>query len=595
MSIAAGAERLMPIVHWLRRYDRSFLVRDLVGALIVSFMFIPQSLAYAFLAGLPVEAGLYASVLPLMGYALLGTSRFLAIGPVAIISLLTASALEPLAAAGSPEYQALALSLALLSGLMLVAMGLFRMGFLSNFLSYPVVSGFVTASAVLIAASQFKSIIGVEARGSTLLELLPQLAKAAPRFHMPTAIIGLSAIVFLTGVRNYLAPLLARLGLSPATAKVVARMGPLAAAAASLLAVLAFQLETQGVKTVGTLPSGLPRLTVPSFNLADLRLLLFPAILISLIGFVESVSVAQTFAAKHREAIRPNSELTGLGAANLIAAFCGAFPVSGGFSRSVVNYDAGVQTPLAAIYTGIGMGLVVTFLAPFIAHVPQAVLAATIIVAVMSLADLRILAETWSYSRADFAAAAVTIAITLAEGVEIGVLCGVLLSIALFLYRTSRPHMAVVGLVPSTQHFRNIKNYEVLTSPHILSVRVDESLYFANARYLEERLTELLVQHPKVKHLVLICSAVNDIDASALESLEALTDRMRDMGVTFHLSEVKKPVMDRLRHSHFLDRLTGQVFLSHYHAISELDPQLVKLAEGERTRTEERTLSGLAT
>jgi sulfate permease, SulP family len=578
MRNASRLGRILPITFWLQHYTWATLSRDLLGAAIVSFMFIPQSLAYAFLAGLPVSAGLYASILPLIGYAMLGTSRFLAVGPVAVISLLTASALAPLAAPGTAEYAGMALALALLSGLMLTAMGMFRMGFLSNFLSYPVVSGFVTASAILIAASQVKSVLGIETHGNTLLQLVPQLVANAPHFHAATAMVGALAIIFLILVRNGLAGLLRSFGMAPSTAALIARMGPLAAAAASTIAVATFGLEAAGVRTVGTLPGSLPPLTLPPFAPTLWSQLALSAFLISIIGFVESVSVAQTFAAKHRNLILPNNELLGLGAANIIASLCGAFPVSGGFSRSVVNYDAGVQTPVAAIFTGLGIALVVTFLAPFIAHVPQAVLAATIIVAVMSLADLKILAHTWSYSRADFAAAAVTILVTLLAGVEIGILCGVVLSVGLFLYRTSRPHMAVVGLVPNTEHFRNVLRHDVITSPHILSVRVDESLYFANARFLEERLTELLVEQPQVKHLVLICSAVNDIDASALESLEALNQRLKDMGVTFHLSEVKGPVMDRLRRSPFLGELSGKVFLSQFHAVVELDPGLLKRA-----------------
>lgn len=578
MRTASRLGRALPISHWLKTYSRAVLARDVVGAAIVSFMFIPQSLAYALLAGLPVSAGLYASILPLMAYAVFGTSRFLAVGPVAIISLLTATALAPLAAPGTAEYAGLALALALISGLMLTAMGLFRLGFLSNFLSYPVVSGFVSASAILIAASQLKSVLGIETHGSTLLDLIPQLAARLPQFHAPTALVGLSAIAFLVLVRNFLAPALVGFGVAENTAKLLARMGPLAAAAASTAAVYAFGLDAAGVRTVGALPAGLPPLTLPPLTADVWRSLALSAFLISIIGFVESVSVAQTFAAKHRNLILPNNELVGLGAANIAAAFCGAFPVSGGFSRSVVNYDAGVQTPVSSIFTGLGIALVVTFLAPFIAHVPQAVLAATIIVAVMSLADLKVLRETWSYSRADFAAAAGTIAVTLAEGVEIGILCGVTLSVGLFLYRTSRPHMAVVGLVPNTEHFRNVLRHDVVTSPEIVSVRVDESLYFANARYLEERLTGLVAEQPRVRHLVLICSAVNDIDASALESLEALNQRLKDMGVTFHLSEVKGPVMDRLRRSSFLGQLTGKVFLSQFHAVAELDPGLLKRA-----------------
>jgi SulP family sulfate permease len=579
MRNATSFERLLPMARWLRRYDKLTFARDVLGAIIVSFLFIPQSLAYALLAGLPVSAGLYASIVPLMGYALFGTSRFLAVGPVAVISLLTASALEPLAAAGTPEHAGLALTLALLSGLMLAGMGLFRLGFLANFLSHPVVSGFVTASVILIAASQMKGIFGILATGNTLLEILPELVRNLPTLHLSTTIVGIFSLALLVFMRKRAAPLLGAAGLNPSTAAMLSRMGPLLAAFITIVAVMVLGLEAKGVKVLGTLPSAIPTLTLPPLSTDTILKLALPAFLISIIGFVESISVAHTFAAKHRDLILPNNELVGLGAANILAAFCGAFPVSGGFSRSVVNYDSGVQTPIAAIFTGIGIAIVVAFLAPFIAHVPQAVLSAIIIVAVMSLADFSILRNTWAYSRADFAAAAVTIAVTLVEGVEVGILAGVLVSIAMLLYRASRPHMATVGLVPNTEHFRNVKRHEVITSDKVLSVRVDESLFFANARYLEEQLTGLAAQNRNIEHMVLICSAVNSIDASALESLESINQQLWDMGVTFHLSEVKGPVMDRLKRSHFLENLKGRIYLSHYQAMQELDSAVI--ARGE--------------
>jgi SulP family sulfate permease len=299
----------------------------------------------------------------------------------------------------------------------------------------------------------------------------------------------------------------------------------------------------------------------------------------SIIGFVESVSVAQVFAAKRRENIQTNSELAGLGFANVLAFFAAAMPVSGGFSRSVVNNDAGVETPVAAIFTGIGISLVLLFMVPVIQHVPVAVLAATILVAVLSLADLKVLKNTLTYSKVDFTAAAATMFITLLEGVEMGVGVGVAISVLMHLYRVSKPHVAIVGLVPGTEHFRNINRHDVLTSPEILSVRIDESLYFANAKFLEETIREVLLKYPKTKHFVLICSAINFIDSSALESLESINSRLKDIGITFHLSELKGPVTDRLARSDFLQQLSGKVFLSHYLAICELDPKLVQQAE----------------
>jgi SulP family sulfate permease len=318
---------------------------------------------------------------------------------------------------------------------------------------------------------------------------------------------------------------------------------------------------------------------MPSFDLDLIRALAVPALLISVIGFVESISVAQTLAAKKRQRIDPDQELIGLGAANIGAAFTGGFPVTGGFSRSVVNYDAGAETPAAGAYTAVGLAIAALALTPLIFFLPKATLAATIIVAVLSLVDFSILKKTWGYSKADFTAVAATILLTLAMGVEVGVSAGVLLSIALYLYKTSRPHIAEVGLMQDgSEHFRNIKRYEVLTNPAMVTLRVDESLYFANARYLEDYILDRVVGAQGVKHVVLMFSAVNEVDMSALESLEAINHRLASMGIALHLSEVKGPVMDRLKRAHFLEDLTGKVFLSQYAAMMELGPVVGKAA-----------------
>ena len=314
------------------------------------------------------------------------------------------------------------------------------------------------------------------------------------------------------------------------------------------------------------MPQGLPPLTVPSVSPDLLRMLVVPALLISIIGFVESISVAQTLAAKKRQRIDPDQELIGLGAANLGAAFTGGYPVTGGFARSVVNFDAGAETPAAGAFTAMGLALAAVALTPLVHFLPKATLAATIIVAVLSLVDLSILGRTWRYSRADFLAVAVTILLTLGFGVETGVSAGVVLSIALHLYKTSRPHVAEVGLVPGTQHFRNIHRHDVQTDPGVLSLRVDESLYFVNARYLEDMIADRIAEDRALRDVVLMCSAVNEIDFSALESLEAINTRLRDLGIGLHLSEVKGPVMDRLKATDFLKDLNGEVFLSHYDA-----------------------------
>ena len=562
--------RLLPILTWGRSYDRTALGADLVAALIVTVMLIPQSLAYALLAGLPPEAGLYASIVPILLYAVFGSSRALAVGPVAVVSLMTAAALSDIADQGSMGYAVAALSLAGLSGVMLLAMGLFRMGFVANFLSHPVIAGFITASGLLIAASQIKHVLGIKAEGHTLIELLEGLARHLGQTNWITALIGLGAIAFLFWVRHGMKRLLGSFGMQPGTVSILTKAAPVAVIVVTTLAVWGLGLADRGVSIVGAVPQALPPFTLPSLSPALLQQLVLPAFLISIIGFVESISVAQTLAAKRRQHIDPDQELIGLGAANIGAAFSGGFPVTGGFSRSVVNFDAGAETPAAGAFTAVGLAIAALALTPLIYYLPTATLAATIIVAVLSLVDFSILRKSWVYSRADFAAVLITILLTLGLGVEAGVSAGVGLSILLHLYRSSRPHIAEVGQIPGTEHFRNINRHKVLTDPAIVTLRVDESLYFANARFLEDSITDRVARDPAVRHVILQCSAINEIDFSALESLERINDHLREMGVKLHLSEVKGPVMDRLAGQHLLHDLTGEVYLSQFEAVNRI-------------------------
>ncbi len=564
----------LPVLQWGRQYNRDTLLGDGVAALIVTVMLIPQSLAYAMLAGLPPEVGLYASVAPLLLYAVFGTSRVLAVGPVAVVSLMTAAAIGQHAVAGTPEYWAVAITLAFLSGALLLLMGVLRLGFLANFLSHPVISGFISASGLLIAASQLKTLMGVKAEGHNLLELGQSLIAQLGRTHLLTLAIGVSTVAFLFWVRSGLKPLLVRIGFQARAADVIAKTGPVAAIVVTALLTWALQWQGQGVKIVGTVPQGLPPLTLPLFDLGLWQSLLVPALLISVVGFVESVSVGQTLAAKRRQRIEPDQELVALGASNLGAAFTGGFPVTGGFARSVVNFDAGAQTPAAGVFTAIGITLASLFLTPALYYLPQATLAATIVVAVLSLVDVSIFRKTWAYSKADFAAVLATLLVTLLQGVELGLVVGVAVSLALYLHRTSRPHIAEVGRVPGTEHFRNVLRHAVVVSPQVLGLRVDESLYFANSRALEDRINDAVASRPALKHVVLQCSAINDIDASALESLETINHRLREAGVQLHLSEVKGPVMDRLRRTHLLQDLGGRVFLTHFQAIEQLAPEV---------------------
>ena len=574
-------KRFFPILDWGRRYDGEAFSNDLMAAVIVTIMLIPQSLAYALLAGLPPQAGLYASILPLVAYAIFGTSRALAVGPVAVVSLMTAAAVGQVTEAGTMGYMVAAGTLAFLSGIFLMVMGVFRLGFLANFLSHPVISGFITASGIIIATSQLKHVLGIEAHGHNLLDLLISLGAHIDDIHWITFAIGASAAAFLFWVRSGLKPLLKGLGVPARAADILTKAGPVFAVAVSILAVIGLDLGEKGVALVGAVPQGLPPFTLPDLSFDLVASLGAAAVLISIIGFVESVSVAQTLAAKKRQRIDPDQELVGLGAANVASSFSGGYPVTGGFARSVVNFDAGAQTPAAGAFTAGGIALATLFLTPLLFNLPVAVLAATIIVAVLSLVDFRALGRAWRYSRTDFAAMATTIALTLGLGVETGVTAGVVLSLALFLYRTSRPHTAVVGQVVGTEHFRNIDRHSVITCPTVVTLRVDESLYFANARYLEDRVYALVADNPGLKHFVLMCPAVNDIDISALESLEAINHRLADSGVSLHLSEVKGPVMDALKRSHFLEELTGEVFLSQYAAMAALAPETVARARGE--------------
>ncbi|MGQ7830849.1 SulP family inorganic anion transporter [Altererythrobacter sp. Z27] len=562
--------RYFPILEWGRTYNRGVLTNDLMAAVIVTIMLIPQSLAYALLAGLPPVVGLYASILPLVAYAIFGTSRTLAVGPVAVVSLMTASAAGAVAAQGTAEYLEAAITLAALSGIMLAILGILRAGFLANLLSHPVISGFITASGILIATSQLKHILGVKAGGDNWPDMLGGLASTIGDTNMWTLAIGVPATLFLFWVRKGAKPALQAVGMSARGADIAAKAGPVVAVVLTILAVVSLGLADKGVKLVGAVPQGLPPFAVPSTDLSLIQQLWVPALLISIIGFVESVSVAQTLAAKRRQRISPDQELIGLGASNIASAFSGGYPVTGGFARSVVNFDAGAETPAAGAYTAVGIALASLFLTPLLFNLPVATLAATIIVAVLSLVDLKTPGQLWRYSKADFAAHIATIGITLLAGVELGVIAGVAVGLLLYLWRASRPHAAIVGRVPETEHFRNVERHKVFTVPHVLSIRIDESLTYLNARWLEEYVLEQVAERPAVRHVILMCSAVNEIDASGLESLEAINHRLGDAGIGLHLSEVKGPVTDRLGRTHFLDELNGRLFLSQNRAFAEL-------------------------
>lgn len=566
--------RYLPIISWARTYTPCQFSDDLLAAVIVTVMLVPQSLAYAMLAGLPPEMGLYASILPLAAYAVFGSSRALSVGPVAVISLMTAAAISGLGLTDPAQIVSAAMTLALMSGLFLVLMGILRLGFLANFLSHPVIAGFITASGVLIAVGQLPIMLGISASGHNLPELLDALLSAIvvvwPELNVPTVVTGAATLIYLFWARTSLSPLLRKAGIPERGAIIAARLSPIVAVVASGTAAWVFELNERGLALVGEVPAGLPVPGLPDMSSLPWISLAGPALLIAILGFVESVSVAQGLAAKKRQRIDPDQELIGLGASNLAAGFSGGFPVAGGFARSVVNFDAGAATPAAGLFAAILIAAATFLLMPLLAWLPKATLAATIIVAVWSLVDVGIVTKAWRYSKADFLAVTTTIVLTLLVGVEAGVAAGILVSILVHLYKSSRPHVAIVGAIPGSEHFRNVARHQVITHDHILSLRVDESLYFANTRYLEDLIYKEVSERSDLQHVILMCSAVNEIDLSALESLEAINRRLAELGIKLHLSEVKGPVMDALQRSSFLQELSGQVYLSQHLAVQDL-------------------------
>jgi len=541
-----------------------------MAAAIVAIMLIPQALALALIAGLPPQAGLYASIFGLSIYAICGTSNTLSVGPVAVLSLMTAAALGKLALTDQAELVAAALTLALLSGVFLLLLGLMRLGFMANFLSHPVISAFITASAVIIGLSQLQHLLGTSSDGENIIELIVSLAGSMDSINWVTLLLGLGSISIIIWCRTGLSTLLKKRGFPSRLTTTLSRSGPVFVALLSGVLCYVFRLDQQGVQLLGVVPAGLPGLTAPNFSIDLIRSLFWSAILLSIIGFVESVSVAQTLAAKRREQINLDQELVGLGAANIAVSFSGGFPVCGGFSRSVVNFDAGAATPAAGLMTAGLIACVAMLFTPLLYWLPKVALASIIIVAVYPLLDFSVLGKSWNYSKADFAAVSITLFLTLLVGVEIGIAAGVLVSILMHLYKTSQPHVAVVGRIAGTEHFRNVHRHDVEIFENILSIRIDESLYFANTRYLEELIFSLMAEKPKLEHVILMCTAVNAVDMSALQTLEKINQTLSEIGIKLHLSEVKGPIMDKLAKTTLFANLSGSNYLSHNQAVESL-------------------------
>ena len=570
MAKKSPIARYIPMSRWAPHYTRANLMDDSVAALIVAIMLIPQSLGLALVAGLPPETGLYASIFGLAVYSVFGTSNTLSVAPVAVISLMTAAALAKLPIEDPAEILNAAFVLALLSGIGLFFLGLFRLGFMANFLSYPVISAFVTASALIIGMSQLKHLFGIESEGHNLIGLGLSLLDSIHQTNLIALGLGIVSIGFILWCKARMEWLLVKIGLPSYFAKVVSRTGPVFIVIASSSVAYIWRLDLYGLQLLGQIPSGIPKFQVPQIDAELFSSLIGSAALIAIIGFVESISVAQTMAAKRRERIDLDQELVGLGSANIVTSFFGGFPVSGGFSRSVVNFDAGAATPASGLIVAILVTVVASFFTPLLFWLPKVSLAAIILVAVIPLVDFSMLRKSWQYSKADFTAVFFTLTLTLLMGVEFGIAAGVLASVLIHLYKTSKPHVAVVGRVAGSEHFRNVKRHNVETFENLLSIRIDESLYFANTRYLEELIFKLVSRQPKVEHVILMFTAVNAVDMSALETLTKINDTLSELGISLHLSEVKGPIMDRLQPTDFIKYLSGNCYLSQNRAVEAL-------------------------
>ncbi|CAM8651326.1 SUL1 Sulfate permease and related transporters (MFS superfamily) [Oxalobacteraceae bacterium] len=558
---------MLQLPDWLRHYQRPWLSGDLTAGLIVTVMLIPQSLAYAMLAGLPPQIGLYASILPLLAYAFFGSSMTLAVGPVAVASLMTASALTPLAAPGSESYLVLAVLMALMSGLILFVAGLLRLGFLAYFLSHPVISGFISGSAILIAIGQLKYLLGISLPSGSIIATMKGLAHQISAINTNTAIIGIAALIFLFFARSALAPLLKAAGLPTKVAELLSKLAPMAVVIVSTAVVASTGLDQSAqVAIVGQVPSGLPDIGLPQISWQQTQALWLPALLISLVGFVESVSVAQSLALKRGQRISPDRELLGIGAANIASALSGGYPVTGGFARSVVNFSAGANTPAAGVISAVLMAIVISAFTGWFYYLPVSVLAATIIVAVLGLLDWHTLREAWRYDKADAVSLLLTFAGVIFLGVEEGILLGVALSLAVLVWRSSHPHMAVVGRVPGTEHFRNIDRHQVDTLSGLIALRIDESLYFANAQIIEEKVEALIQSNTDTRTVLMILSAVNQLDSTALTMLTDMQKDLAARNITLQFAEIKGPVLDRLRGTPLGEKMHDQIFLSTHEA-----------------------------
>ncbi|KAF1026328.1 MAG: putative sulfate transporter [Acinetobacter bereziniae] len=530
----------------------------MLAALIVIAMLVPQGMAYAMVAGLPPVTGLYASILPMIVYAIVGGSPTLSIGPVALISMMTFATLEPLYEVGSPVYIQAACLLAILVGILSTLLGIFRFGFLIRLISHPVIKSFIIASAVLISLSQVKFMLDIPLKSGNIVEFIQSAWQYLRFTSIETLVFGIAAMLFLIYMPTFLKSKICQTFSNSIQFWIKAL--PLILVFISIALIHFLHIDQYGIKTVGEISSGFPPINMPYWNW-DLVVQLLPgAAMITMVSFVESISIAQTTAFQQRSELNSNQELIALGLANFSAGVTSAFPVTGSLSRTVVNADAGAKTPMAGVLSSIFIVFVSLYFTGLFKELPLAILAATIMVSIWKLVDFKPFVETWRYSKADGLAMWVTFFGVLCIDISTGLIIGVISTFILLLWRISRPHIAVIGLVEGTQHFRNISRHEVLTSTNIVSIRIDENLTFLNANTLKEFVIFEVSKHPELHHVVINCSSISNVDASALETLEEINNELKNLKIQMHLTEIKGPVMDRLRQSHLIDELSGRVF-----------------------------------
>ncbi|MBD2175469.1 sulfate permease [Pseudanabaena sp. FACHB-1998] len=567
----------LPAWEWMQKYQSQYLLGDITAGIVVTSLLIPQSMAYALLAGLPPQVGLYASIVPAIAYPLFGTSKVLAVGPVAVSSLMVAAAIAKLAPQGTEAYLTLALTIAFLVGAIAVVMGILRMGFLVNFLSRAVISGFISGALIIVIVSQLDHLLGLGVPTTTsFIETLIKTLSLITHINRTTAILGLGSVAILLYFNQPLVNQLKQLDWSEAQILPISKGAPLLVVILGTLITFSLQLDqTQAVEIVGAIPAGLSGLTMPIFDQETWLSLLSAALAIAIVGYMEGFAGGQAIATKRMEKIDPNQELIAFGIANISAAFSGGYPVTGAVSRSMVSFSAGANTGLASMITGVFAIITLLFFTSWFYFLPQTCLAAIIIMAVYKLIDFATLKRMWNYDKADAIAWIATFVAVLLWDVQAGIILGAMIAIALHLYRTSQPHIAIVGRMGDSADFRDILRHEVKTNPQILAIRIDANLYFANAQYVQNFINQAISDRPddqpEVTSILLVCSAINFIDTSALEMLESLIATFKSLNINFYFSEVKSSVMDKLEPIGFVD-LVGRdrFFLSTDLAMREL-------------------------